>query len=208
MKIQILVDNPHSWIVPYARRLSVDLSADHQSALIHDSNDIEVGDVLILLGCGEIFTKLDLNEHNLVVHESNLPKGRGWSPLTWQILEGKDKIPVTLFEAVEEVDAGPIYFQEVINFSGDELVDELRQKQAEATRSLIKKFISQYPNVKGTPQKGEATYYSKRTPADSKLVINESIDEQFDQLRVCDNERYPAFFYKDGVKYQIKIVKD
>ena len=38
--------------------------------------------------------------------------------------------------------------------------------------------------------------------------MSKSIDEQFNLLRVCDNERYPAFFYKDGVKYILKINKE
>ncbi len=42
--------------------------------------------------------------HTLVVHASDLPHGKGWSPLSWQILEGKHSIPLTLFEAAESVD--------------------------------------------------------------------------------------------------------
>ncbi|SHG34319.1 methionyl-tRNA formyltransferase [Fodinibius roseus] len=208
MKIQILIDNPNSWIIPYAQQLVDELSSEHESKLVHESSGVSEGDILVLLGCGEIFKDLELNEHNLVVHESDLPRGRGWSPLTWQILEGKDEIPVTLFEAVDEVDAGPIYFQKTITFEGHELVDELREKQARATIKLIKKFINQYPNIEGKPQKGEATYYSRRTPKNSELDINKTIEEQFNLLRVCDNERYPAFFYRNGRKYKIKIAKD
>lgn len=205
MKIQILVDNPESWIIPYARRLSDELSVQDDSRLIHNPDDVEEGDVLVLLGCSQIFRDLHLNDHNLVVHESDLPKGRGWSPLTWQILEGKNEIPVTLFEAVEEVDAGPIYDQEIITFVGDELVDELRKKQGKATIKLIKKFVNDYPNVEGQPQEGEPTYYPRRTPEDSELDIRKTIEEQFNLLRVCDNEQYPAFFLKNGKKYKIKI---
>jgi len=207
MKIQILVDNTDSWIIPYARRLANDLSDRHDSTLIHSPEDVEKGDILVLLGCGQIFKDLHLNEYNLVVHESDLPKGRGWSPLTWQVLEGQDEIPVTLFEAVEEVDAGPIYDQEVITFEGHELVDELREKQGEATIRLVKRFVCDYPDVQGKPQEGEPSYYPRRTPKDSELDTNKTIEEQFDLLRVCDNERYPAFFVKDGERYIIKVEK-
>ena len=51
---------------------------------------------------------IDLSKHSLVVHSSNLPQGKGWSPMTWQIIEGKNKITNTLFEAVSAVvKAGP-----------------------------------------------------------------------------------------------------
>ena len=77
--------------------------------MIHKHSEVIKGDVLILLSCNKIFKSLDLNTFNLVVHESNLPEGRGMSPFTWQILEGKSVIPVTLLEATKELDDGKIY---------------------------------------------------------------------------------------------------
>ena len=43
---------------------------------------------------------LSKHKHNIAVHESSLPKGRGWAPLFWQILEGKNTMPIVLFEAL------------------------------------------------------------------------------------------------------------
>jgi methionyl-tRNA formyltransferase len=53
---------------------------------------------------------------NLVLHESDLPGSKGWSALTWQILEGNNRISVTLFEVAEKVDSGVIYAQEWLEF--------------------------------------------------------------------------------------------
>lgn len=85
--------------------------------------------------------------HNLVVHESDLPRGKGWSPLTWQILEGYNRIPVTLIEAEEKVDSGVIYAKELLDFQGHELVDELSTEQAKATLRLCEKFVHEYPGI-------------------------------------------------------------
>src|SRR5690606_34835736 len=127
------------------------------------------------------------HRHNLVCHPSPLPLGRGWSPLAWQILEGRNEIPVTLFEAVDGVDAGPIYDQEWMRFGGHELNDEIKRAQADATVRLCLRFIDAYPNVVATPQSGEATYYKRRSGADSELDPHRTIAEQFDLLRVVDN---------------------
>jgi methionyl-tRNA formyltransferase len=143
-----------------------------------------------------------------VVHESALPKGKGWSPLTWQILEGKSKVPITLFEAELSVDSGEIYFQKIINFEGHELVDELRKAQGEATIELALSFVDAYPRIVGKKQKGKATFYPRRRPADSELDPRKSIKSLFNQLRVADNERYPAFFRHKGNKYVLKIYKE
>jgi len=206
LKIQILVDNPNSWIVPYAKELEQQIKQrGHKVGLIHKHSEVSEGDILCLLACEEIFKKLRLNKHNLVVHESDLPKGKGWSPLTWQILEGKNHIPITLFEAAESVDAGPIYAQEWLKLMGTELLPELKDKQGKHTIQLILDFIDRFPEVEGKKQEGQSSFYPKRTPKDSELDPNLSIAEQFNLLRVCDNERYPAFFKLNGRTYELKI---
>ena len=209
MKIQILVDNKNSWYVPFAFILKEKLKekVDFVSVIFEHSK-VEKGDILCLIGCEKIFDKLELNKSNIVVHESFLPKGKGWSPLSWQILEGKNEIPVTLFEAEKEIDSGVIYFQEYLKFSGDELLTEIKQKQGFLTNKLIEKYVLCYPNVKGLKQKGKSTFYSKRTPSDSELDINKNINQQFNLLRIVDNDNYPAFFVKNNTKYILKIEKD
>ncbi len=208
MKVQILVDNPDSWIVPYAIELRDKINDKYGDCqLLFKHEEVTKGDVLCLLSCEKIFKDLDKNKYNLVVHESDLPKGKGWSPLTWQVLEGKNRVPITLFEAEEKVDAGAIYLQDEIVLEGHELLPEIKHIQGKKTNELILKFLEQYPNVKGRTQKGEETFYARRTAKDSCLDIHKNIEEQFNLLRVCDNERYPAYFVKDGVEYIIKIEK-
>lgn len=147
--------------------------------------------------------------HTLVVHESDLPRGKGWSPLTWQILEGQQRIPVTLFEAAEQVDSGAIYSQRWLDFQGHELVDELRAEQAEATFNLCRWFVDEYPASaeQARPQSGQQTFYPRRRPEDSRLDPKQTIAEQFNLLRVVDNERYPAFFDYHGERYRIRVAK-
>lgn len=206
MKIQILIDNPSSWIIPYAEKLTFKLrERGHDVLIVHKHKDVKQGDILCLLSCDRVFKQLNLNKNNLVVHESDLPKGRGWSPLTWQVLEGKDEIPVTLFEAVEQVDAGIIYAQEILRLNGTELLPEMKHMQGEATIKLILDFVEKYPNNSGRMQEGEATFYKKRTPIDSKLDTRKTLEDQFNLLRVCDNEQYPAYFFYKGKKYKLKI---
>ncbi|MFL0162053.1 formyltransferase family protein [Aquirufa salirivi] len=208
MKIQILVDNPNSWIIPYAERLLDTCKSNGFNAiLLFNHDEVEEGDILCLLSCEKKFSKLNLNKHNLVVHESYLPLGKGWSPVSWQILEGKNEIPITLFEATDEIDTGDIYLQETIKLEGHELIDEIRQAQGEATISIILNFLTDFGNIIGKVQTGESTFYKRRKSKDSRLDINESIKSQFNLLRTVDNERYPAFFELNGHFYKISIEK-
>jgi len=209
MFIQILIDNPNSWIVPYGAQLITALEkGDHRCVLLHDHREVIGGDILCLLSCEKIFKKLHLNKNNLVVHESDLPYGKGWSPLTWQILEGKNEIYVSLIEADEEVDSGKIYLKKIMKFQGHELLSELRHIQGIATIDIIMEFIENRKKITGIEQSEESSFFPKRQPEDSELDVNKSIKAQFNLLRVCDNERYPAFFEINGNKYIINIEKD
>ena len=112
------------------------------------------GDVCFLLSYGRIVSEewLDLHRHNLVVHASALPQGKGWSPMTWQILEGATSIPLTLFEAAADLDAGPIHAQEMLQLKGHELAPEWQQLQAMATVRLCANWLSNYPLSAASPQ--------------------------------------------------------
>lgn len=192
--------------VPYLLKKLTELG--HRAKLVNDANQVKKGDVLFLLSCEKIFKKLDLNRKNIVIHASKLPKGKGFSPLTWQILDGKNQIPMTLFEADSRVDSGEIYFQENIKLNGDELLDEIRKIMGDKIFDYVVRFVNNIDLLKPKGQRGQDTFYRKRTPSDCCLDINKSINEQFNLLRVVDNERYPAFFIKNNIKYVVKIYKE
>lgn len=208
--VYIVVDNTDSWMMPYAHLLFQEIKTkQHIVFLVHSYNSIVKSDITFLLSCEKIISEesLQRSKHNLVVHESKLPEGRGWSPLTWQILEGKNKIPITLFEAQASVDSGEIYGQDYMIFEGHELIDDMRKAQGISTINLCLKFLTNYPDITPQEQSGEPSFYAKRTPKDSELDVNKTIAEQFNLLRVVDNERYPAFFYFKGQRYNLKIEK-
>jgi len=183
----------------------------HRVAFVHDTKAVRRGDILFILGFFKIVPAdvLQRSKTNIVVHESALPKGRGWSPVTWLVIEGSKEIPLTLFEAVEKVDAGQIYLRGKVKLTGHELLPEIQEKVAEGMMRLCESFIHAYPAIlkRGQPQKGKPTYYPKRAPIDSRLDPNQSIAKQFDFLRSVDNDDYPAYFIHRGHTYILKIEK-
>lgn len=208
-KITVLVDN-ESWIVPYAITLVEEfLKMGFDAELIREHQFIEKGWINFMLGCIKIMPEeyLNKNEHNLVVHESALPKGKGFAPMAWQILEGKNEIPIYLIEATKYVDAGKIWLKDIITLDGTELSNEWRNLQGIKTIELCMGFVTNYQNLNSEEQVGEENFYKKRNPEDSELDVNVSIKEQFDLLRIVDNKDYPAFFRINGQKYFLKIEK-
>ena len=181
----------------------------HACFWTHDSNCLVKGDICFYLSYGKIVEKKILKKfkNNLVIHASDLPKGKGWSPLTWQIIEGKNTIPVSLIEADEKVDSGVIYKQKWYKLNGYELLPQLRSIQSKINNELCIWFVKNYPNclLKARKQLGKSTIYNRRYAHDSKLDINLSIKDQFNLLRVVDNKDYPAYFELGGNIYNLKI---
>lgn len=207
-----ILSDPSSWMNEHIPTLLIHwLNAGHRVLWAHDKAQLQAGDFCFMLGCGQIVPSDTLARYRncLVVHESDLPRGRGWSPLTWQILGGETKVPVTLLEAAEKVDSGAIYAQELLAFDGHELVDELRAAVGRAALGLCTRFVDRYPSIldQAREQDGTATYLPRRAPEDSRLDPLRPIDSQLDLLRVVDNQRYPAFFESRGHRYVLNILK-
>ena len=208
-RIAVVVDNP-SWVLPFAEELVEALNADGDRAtLFRDYDQIPAGTAAFFLGCIRIAPKqiLDRNRFNLVVHASPLPKGRGFSPLTWLILEGRNEIPVCLLHAAGDVDSGAIIYREELRFDGHELIEEMRLALGRSSIGLCRRFLSEAAPPAGQEQVGEPSYYQRRKPDDSALDPHKTIAEQFDLLRTVDNRKYPAFFDHRGHRYEIRITK-
>jgi len=211
MTITIFTDNIKSWFLPYGKKLRVRLSGlGHEVKYVFNKKQIRQGDICFLLSCSLLVDEdsLQLNRHNIVVHASDLPKGKGFSPLQWQILEGKNKITLTIFEVVKECDAGPYYFKSKVIFNGTELYDELRDKLANKIIEMCLKFVKNYKSLKAFAQSGKESFYPRRTLKDDELDINKTIAGQFNHLRIADNERFPVYFQFRGHKYILKIYKE
>lgn len=211
MKITFLSD-AGSWKNAGIQALAARLKRrGHRVTTLHRAESVPSGDILFILGFFKIVPAaiLKRNRTNIVVHESALPKGRGWSPVTWQILEGARHIPLTLFEAVDKVDAGSIYLTDHVRLRGTELLPQIQEAVSACMMRLCEKFVGAWPAIlkRGRAQKGKPSFYPRRVPDDSRLNPARSIAQQFNQLRAADNERYPAFFTYRGETYTLKIEK-
>ena len=51
MKVQILIDNPNSWIIPYAKKLisKIEKQIDSKVNLVYSHDQVDSGDILIFI---------------------------------------------------------------------------------------------------------------------------------------------------------------
>ena len=162
-KICFLFDKKNNWLKDKIK-INFKNSKKYNFFLSENLKKIKNFDVVFILGYTKILKNkfLKKNKLNLVVHESDLPKGKGFSPVQWQILENKNKIPICILEADKKFDSGKIYKKEYFKIKKTDLYEEIRNHQANATVKIIKKFLKTYPNLTFKLQKGKTTYYKKR----------------------------------------------
>lgn len=211
MIITILIDNINSWFLPFGKKLQKELQRKtHTVFFVTDKREIKKGDVCFILSCSKIIEEkyLKLNKNNIVIHASDLPEGKGFSPLQWQVLEGSNEIILTLFEAVKEIDAGPYYIKHKLFLENTDLLYEMREKMGNLIINMCIEYIDKGENLKPIKQSGKESFYRKRKRKDDEIDINKTIKEQFNHFRIADNERFPLYFKYLGEKYILKIYKE
>jgi methionyl-tRNA formyltransferase len=209
MKITILCSDPNHPINSYLEKWMKQKCDLHNIEMIRNRSELSGGDILFLISCSEIISvkHRSLYQHTLVLHASDLPKGRGWSPHVWEIVNGADHITLSLLEAEDQVDSGKLWLKCSIPVSKTELWYEVNDKLFEAEIYLMNEAIEKCKNINPYSQAEdvEPTYYRRRTPEDSEIDTGESIAAQFDLLRMCDPDRYPAWFEYLGKKYKVRL---
>jgi len=206
-KVTFLLDPSNLWIEKYLKNKKFSLKNKFIFKITKNQNLVENQDIVFALSYTKILPNefLKKNKLTLIAHASKLPKDRGAAPIQYQVLEGKKKFFISLIKAEEKLDSGYIYCRDFFILKGYELSDEIRKRQAETTFRVIKFFLNKLPKIKSKAQRGKPTFRKRRTLKDSELDINKSIKSQFNLLRICDNESYPAYFYLKKKKYTLKI---
>ena len=209
MKATILIsDQKHPVVKVIKKWINSKKFSTHQIDIVFKKEDISEGDFLFLVSYGSILESEYRNKFKstLVLHASDLPDGKGWSPYIWEISRGSNHITLSLIEAVDSVDSGPIIEKLTIDLNGYELLDEINNILFKKQCLLMEKVILTPEKLVRTKQSGICkNFYRRRTTFDSKLDIKKTLSEQFNLLRVVDNNRFPAYFEVDGHTYVLKI---
>ncbi|WP_028304744.1 formyltransferase family protein [Oceanospirillum maris] len=184
--------------------------SDINVQLCRTLSELTGGEILFLISCSELVSQKIRShyKHTLVIHASDLPKGRGWSPYIWEVIAGATEITISLIEANDKVDTGNIWRKVTRNIPSHALYDEINNALFDAEEELMDFAVSNYQSIKPAPQVDDhASYYPKRTPSDSEIDPQRSIADQFDKIRVSDPSRYPAYFEFRGHQYKVTLEK-
>ena len=211
MKVSIVCSNPSHPVNAYLSAWAQRQSQDHNIEIVRKKSELTGGDVLLLVSCGEIISAKDRAPYGvcLVLHASDLPRGRGWSPHIWELAAGAPQITLSLLEAEDKVDSGRIWQKVQIPVPPTALWNEINHLLFTAELQLMDFALASYGHIQPQEQPYDeaSTYYRQRTPQDSRINPQQSLADQFDLIRVCDPHRFPAFFEYRGQLFLLKLEK-
>ncbi len=135
-------------------------------------------------------------------HETPLPEGKGNAPIQWTVKNGRPNLTVTAFLATAAKDAGDIVYQLNVPLAESDGYDVLESKRQMGVQQCLRCILDEMEQgcLVARPQTGADSVNPRRSPEDSILDPSRSLADLWPDIRVCDNERFPAFFHADGRK--------
>jgi len=127
-------------------------------------------------------------------HMTDVPYGRGGSPLQNLIVSGHKETKLTALQMEEELDTGPVYFKVDLDLSGT--AQAIFERASKHVFDLIGKIISKQPIP--VKQKGEIVEFRRRKPEESEIDPDLSIEGIYDHIRMLDAMTYPKAFLDIG----------
>ena len=125
-------------------------------------------------------------------HMTDVPYGRGGSPLQNLILRGHKTTKLTALRMVRDFDAGPVYLKRPMSLAGT--AEKIYKRASNLAADMILKIIKDNP--KPQPQKGKAVIFRRRRPEESEMSECKNLKEVYDFIRMLDAEGYPRAFIK------------
>jgi methionyl-tRNA formyltransferase len=135
-------------------------------------------------------------------HMTDVPYGRGGSPLQNLILAGHTLTMLTALKMVEGIDAGPVYLKSPLSLEGS--AEDIYIRAGRLSIEIIRKIIELNPIPK--KQEGEVITFKRRKPEQSKMPSNGSLRNAYDFIRMLDADGYPAAFVEHG-EYRFNFKK-
>lgn len=132
------------------------------------------------------------NWKTVIFHMTDLPYGRGGSPLQNLIKEGFSSTTLSALRCSQALDSGDIYMKMPLSLYGS--AEEIYLRANTLIEEMIFKILEENPNP--IAQRGKPTYFKRRTPSQSDLreCPNSDLEAWYDHIRMLDADGYPHAF--------------
>ena len=130
----------------------------------------------------------------VIFHMTDVPFGRGGSPLQNLIARGVSETKVSALRCVAEVDAGPVYMKHPLSLQGT--AQDIYSQASRIIENMIVEILQNRPVPR--PQEGTPVTFKRRKPSEGTLAELRSVQAAYDFIRMLDAEGYPPAFLQVG----------
>lgn len=196
MTYRIAIATPHARYD--ALTTALDNSADYDVLRIREKNAL-TRDALEAFGCDWVFfphwswivpPEIHENFRAVIFHMTDLPYGRGGSPLQNLIVRGHTQTKLSALQCEAGLDTGPIYLKRDLSLAGT--AEDIFERAARLMLPMIREMVEQ--DLQPIPQQGEPVVFKRRTPDQSAIDGAATLDAVYDHIRMLDAEGYPHAF--------------
>ena len=126
----------------------------------------------------------------VIFHMTDLPFGRGGSPLQNLIARGIYETKLSALKCTAQLDAGDIYIKRPLSLWGT--AEEIYLRASEITKEMIIQIVKEKPQLH--KQQGKPVVFQRRKPSEGDIGNLKSLSEVFDYIRMLDADTYPPAF--------------
>jgi len=130
------------------------------------------------------------NYRCVIFHMTDVPYGRGGSPLQNLIVRGHKETMLSAIKCEAELDAGPVYCKVRLSLEGT--AETILRRASMLMEAMIEDIVVN--RLIPSPQCGEIVKFARRTQEDGNIEALENINQVYDYIRMLDAEGYPAAF--------------
>ncbi len=134
----------------------------------------------------------------VMFHMTDLPWGRGGSPLQNLIQMGLRETVISCFLCTAGLDTGPIFFKRPLVLGGS--AQEIFVRASHIISDMIVDFVRLNPTATPQPETTETVTFRRRKPEESNLASQTppTLPGVYDFIRMLDADGYPRAFLQLG----------
>lgn len=129
----------------------------------------------------------------VVFHMTDLPYGKGGSPLQNLITRGHSKTMLSAIQVEKGLDTGAVYLKKELSLLGT--AEEIFIRAGALMQQMILEIVKDSPEP--VAQTGEPVIFKRRKPEESNMAALTQLEEVFDHIRMMDAEGYPDAFIEN-----------
>ncbi|MDE6621588.1 MAG: hypothetical protein K2K74_14120, partial [Lachnospiraceae bacterium] len=192
--MRIIVATIKSWNIERAKALQKKYEGVHEIAIYTTREEFSAENVhgfqpdYIFLPHWSYIMPREITDNweCVVFHMTDLPYGRGGSPLQNLIVRGHKETKISAIRMTEKLDGGPVYMKRVLSLEGS--AQEIFVRCSDIIfQEMIPLFLEDgKEEIVPVPQEGEPVIFKRRKPEDGQITSDMGIDQIYDYIRMLD----------------------